>query len=427
MGLAALMLIGVAAMHGVPDWITYERPSGSTGLLGRAKPAGLPAEVAFVPALPGISSGGKLANQKRVFLPALLPAVKQRHQITLPRMTAPAGPGEYYEYSASVVNGDSSETSALNAERDENFEAALVHLAPSQQLSGLRRKIRALGSMMDDAMREENYEQAERFRKQTHDLRLQDPVFLLNSLRSNKWSAAKGGRFGEAKRIEAQLHTLTKLLPQYQLGGRWMGTVRDESDEGTHRFAVQIEYDGETLIATKVPGTEVVFKADIAETTESMRIPQVHGDGMINGQPYMQSFEGVGTVDEGAGLIPGVHVAGTRPGKLYLMDDGSITFRWFGEGGDERVLEPAGGVPELVVAGQDQRGKDAGGSRGHGGEGGGESGGGFSIVFTCVERYDVAVRRKEYEELLQWQAKMNPEIWMEKDGVIIPRNASPWE
>merc|ERR1740130_1159832 len=108
------------------------------------------------------------------------------------------------------------------------------------------------------------------------------------------------------------------------------------------------------------------------------------------------------------------------------MDDGAITFRWFGEGGDERVLEPAGGVPELVVAGQDQRGKGAGGSRGHGGEGGGESGGGFSIDFTCMEKYDVAVRRKEYEELLQGQAKMNEEIWMEKDGVIIPRNNRPW-
>jgi len=366
LGFAVLMLIGFPAYAPLP-----------IASHASAKSARLPPELAFIPSVPALGYGAlHSAKQAGSLLSAV---VKQRHQIPSTHMSEAVGPSK-------APNGGSD---------DDHFQFALSRLAPTEELPDLYRKMRVLDIIIDDAIHEEDYKQAEQFRTNKLVLTSQDPVHLFHSLRSSMWAAAKDGRFGEANKIEAQMHSVRKLLPQYQLGGRWMGTHPDQSD-GTYRFAVQIEYDGDTLIASHLHG-EVVFKADIKESkSKGCR-------SMINGQSYMKCFQGVGRVDEGQGIVPGVNIPGSVPGMLYgmlyLLDDGGIAFKWSG-GGDTGALEPAGGLPELVLSGQDQTGKGAGGSSSHGDGGGGEGGGVFTVFFECKEKYDVAARRREYQQSL---------------------------
>lgn len=424
-GFAVLLLTGVSAFP-----LASHAP---------AKPAHLAQEIAFNHhLLPGGLLPAKLAGSGSAhpifFSPHALPKWQQRHQISSPHMSATAVSGE-------ALNDDS---------EDDDFKAALSRLAPLVELPTLTRKVRALDSMIVDAMNEKNYEQADRLRKKANDLRSQDPVALFDSLRRSMWAAAQAGRLGEANQIEAPLRIVKKRLPAYQLGGRWMGSVPPgNSGASKHEWGhsdVQIEYDGDTVIASKMDG-EVIFKVDIAEPiwprTPKEWASQRHDEGgVINGLNFMQYFEGEGMVDEGGGLIPGVYIPGRVPGKMYLMDDGDIGFLWSSEGGDERAEEPAGGVPELVVsagvkrwikqrmdqqasgdgsrdgvkhllieawikemasrdgvrsarAGDDQAGTGNSGSDSRRDGGGGQDGGGLFVLFKRVEKYDVTARRQE--------------------------------
>lgn len=266
---------------------------------------------------------------------------------------------------------------------DDDFNAALSRLAPTEELPELRKTVRGLDSLISDAITEEDFAVAARLRDEVRELKSKDPAPLISSLRQSMWAAAEGEQFNEAAKYRDQLHIVNQFLPEYQLAGvyrAWKGHIPGLGDD-----SIRIVYDGDTLTAimTDRPpygktDRRVLFKADVSKSHERHFVGK---DGKTARSVDCFMGEGMDMMRLREGFTPGV---------MYMMEDNMIGFMWSAEG------EYQTGGRILAAAGQRVRPGDIG-SRGGGGGGSGERFVTFKKIISESEPEDELLPDSESE------------------------------
>lgn len=353
LGFATLMLVGVSCMQKVAHATARSHSFAELeqSHLNVQTPVSMSAagHAAFVP-------GGALPIQHRGAgqNPAVSPAMLHVHSLA-----APAGHRSFLPARVRSVD-PGSRTSGLRMAAsgeggDGDFQTALSQLAPIEELPKLRDTYRELEQQMNIAVETEDFDSAIRYRNEMQELRAKDPAFLAKETRQAMWRAAKTDDFAGAAKQREHFRALREYLPEYKLGGRWLGRVRNWDEKYAipekGRFNIDLVYNGDKLIAFQSGLNkfgEVLFEADVGDVKDNPHNTIVHG-----GKIYATYFEGTG------------HIEGDAiPGKLYLMADGNLGFSFdakAGDDGDGKQLAVAGGKydPLAVVAGGDGTGATA--------------------------------------------------------------------
>jgi hypothetical protein len=244
---------------------------------------------------------------------------------------------------------------ASGAGGDGDFQTALSQLAPIEELPKLRDSYRELEQQMNIAVKLDDFDSAVRYRNEMQELRAKDPVFLAKETRQAMWRAAKTDDFAGAAKQREHFRALKKYLPEYKLGGRWLGRVRNWDEKyampENGRVNIDLAYNMDTLMAfqsDRAKFGEILFEAKVGDVKYNPHNTIVH-----DGKSYATYFEGTGRIEGDA-----------IPGKLYLMADGNLGFSFdakAGDDGDGKQLAGAGGKydPLAAVAGGDGTGATA--------------------------------------------------------------------
>lgn len=353
LGFTTLMLVGVSCMQKVAHATarSHSLAELEQSQLNVQAPVfmSVAGQAAFVPG-GGVPIQHPGAGQNSALSPAMLHA------------HSPAAPAGHRSFLPARVRGIDSDSrtsglrmAASGAGGDGDFQTALSQLAPIEELPKLRDSYRELEQQMNIAVKLDDFDSAVRYRNEMQELRAKDPVFLAKETRQAMWRAAKTGDFAGAAKQREHFRALKKYLPEYKLGGRWLGRVRNWDEKYAipekGRVDIDLVYDGDRLIALQsglAKMGENLFEANVGDVQDNPHNTIVH-----NGKSYATYFEGTG------------HIEGDAiPGKLYLLADGNLGFSFdakAGDDGDGKQLAVAGGKydPLAVVAGGDGTGATA--------------------------------------------------------------------
>ena len=174
------------------------------------------------------------------------------------------------------------------------------------------------------------YHDASRLRDQKEELRSKDPLRLRTDL--NARIENMGVTMAAAELRQAAIDT-SKFLPQFNLEGLWRGNY------GPHGYeTIEIAYEGDKLVATKVtgdanvPAGQITFTCDVSEAglletvgVEPKPFPAEKIRGVLEDNvDGALSFEGQGMV-----AAPGFQRAMYVPGQLLMFpQQGVFGFLW---------------------------------------------------------------------------------------------------
>lgn len=356
MGLAALMLIGVAATgspkatHTTPtsflssEWKRSQSNARASGLIPMA------GQASFFSAggLPVLARSEAGHGQNLALRPAIEPSQGSTGQrsVVLDRVRTIDSsfrvPGLHMTASGDndITRDDDFQTALSNFRNcGGDTQTVLSRFSPIDELPTVRDAYRDLERQMNVAVKLDDFSSAIRYRNEMQDLRCKDPATYAKEARQAMWEAAKANNFAVAAKYKDQLKTLREYLPEYKLAGKWLGRVRNWDERYMDaipeqgRINVDLVYKNDSLIAVQLGSKDGelpsgawawLFEADVSE-------PKMNSQGTIvpDGKIYAEHFEGKGNIQGDA-----------IPGKLYLMDDGGLGFsfedRAGGDGNDRR-------------------------------------------------------------------------------------------
>lgn len=373
LGFAALMLIGLSASALAPS---ASHASATSSSDAAAVAIVRSQDDAFIPSNPlSALSPGSNRRPATNLRPPARPKVAAKRVAPLMSISRPG-------VSMSGPAGESSD----------DFNAVLKRLASADELPELREQMRKLNVMMSTSFNRDDF-------ALMRELRSRDPRTLSASLHRSMWEAVQDEHYEEAAKYKKQLSSLTQYLPEYQLAGTWEGSIvstgqQHEEDKALWDNRVRISYDGDSLSALGSDGA-VTFKADISASRglekpptgdlakaqaimkaqekaqalidltqalsslseeEKKRIEEAHSRLTFSEEEAPTAFE---EVDRETFNGEGAYNGHSVPGKMFLMEDGVIGFLFLvpAEGGQE--LAAAGSVAERGGDEQQKGGKGA--------------------------------------------------------------------
>jgi len=208
---------------------------------------------------------------------------------------------------------------------------------------------RDIQEQLDNAVANEDYVLAAQLRDDLAELRQKDPAVMAMAMREQLERDVEREDYKAAALCRDRLLVLRRFLPQYQLAGLWKGNYPNHGDE-----LVRLQYQGDTLIATKVtgdehvPAGEVTFRAELTQPSDGgdeddsaaasfgssdlgavgvrVEVLSLSPDGGHEPREVEQ-YKGEGRI-----AARGFRHPHYVPGQLFLMDDDVVGFLWLAIG-----------------------------------------------------------------------------------------------
>jgi len=180
-----------------------------------------------------------------------------------------SGCGSYFASVTPTTQRRTSPVRANAADEDTRFEGQIAQFAPKRMLPMVRVQRRDIQEQLDNAVANEDYVLAAQLRDDLAELRQKDPAVMAMAMREQLERDVEREDYKAAALCRDRLLVLRRFLPQYQLAGLWKGNYPNHGDE-----LVRLQYQGDTLIATKVtgdehvPAGEVTFRAELTQPSD---------------------------------------------------------------------------------------------------------------------------------------------------------------
>jgi hypothetical protein len=213
------------------------------------------------------------------------------------------------------------------------FSHPVTAFAHHDELPEVRRRMARLRQEMDVAVKMDNDTEAAALRAKIRALRSRDPAEAAIVLGKEMQAAIKDERYSDAGTCCDDLRSVRRLLPKFNLAGLWKGFYPNHGD-----VTVRLRYRNDKIYATKVEGGghvpvgEVTFCADVSDSSEKKAFDMIGfevGDDddftvecTTNGTEVEQ-FRAAGRVARS-----GFRDANFVPGRLFILNDNSISFIW---------------------------------------------------------------------------------------------------
>jgi len=209
----------------------------------------------------------------------------------------------------------------------------LPQFGTDEEILESRAKVALLQLSLDAAVADERYSDAAQLRDEMRKVGRVDPLAVYADLQQQNADIKEegGGSTMAAAQLRAAAVQVSKYLPQYQLAGKWRGHYGRSGWEN-----VEIRYEGDTLIATKmtgesnVPKGAVTFKADVSSKGIL---------GLVGGEPKHPSEKIRGVLEAnldgmvsfgGEGQVAAAKFSNAMfvPGQLLMFREGFFGFLW---------------------------------------------------------------------------------------------------
>lgn len=225
-----------------------------------------------------------------------------------------------------VINTDFT-TPASRLERIEREEKVKSRFLHGDELTELRKYITNLEADLEDASEKNDVDRLSDLTKALYDSKKMDAEHVYQHKLSMAKTAKEQGLHYEAEEYHMEAMEARNCLPQFNLGGLWVGKY------GEHGYEmINVTYVEDTIIATKITGDqnvpkgEVTFKADLS--------PEAEGRGELEpielsdvaakqwGHKHLPRFPGKGQV-AGEGFVNNQWM----DGQLILVGE-YFSFAW---------------------------------------------------------------------------------------------------
>ena len=192
----------------------------------------------------------------------------------------------------------------------------------------LRQEVLGLREKLNNARRKGSVATVEELERQILEAQKVDAEFVYTVAKERMAVAQEAGLHDEAKMWQEEAHMARSVLPQFNLGGLWVGKYSEKGFE-----MINVTYSGDTLIANKVTGRknvpkgQVTFQVDLSlEPTSSAEglEPIELGEGAAEqwGSRFLHRFSGQGQV-----AAEGYRNSQWMDGHLILVNE-YFSFAW---------------------------------------------------------------------------------------------------
>jgi len=145
-------------------------------------------------------------------------------------------------------------------EREKQARSRFIH---GDELVDLRKYMHNLRADLIDAREKQDTTRIRDLTSALHESQNMDAEQVYLTALKNAESAERNGHLDEAKEYHEEAMLARQCLPQFQLGGLWVGKYGDHGYE-----MVNVTYVGDTLVATKITGDQNVPKGEITFTAD---------------------------------------------------------------------------------------------------------------------------------------------------------------